>query len=210
MNSSPDLHRFPSAEDAPVSAPALRKVRATMLTQPRTADNDESCADPATPADDGDSWACHALAVNGFRDAVVSRPSSFDLNVAVRAYRDRVIGDMIGQLIARTWSMVRRAYARHRQYRLASATYDALRELDDHTLRDLGLYRDQISLVAAEQAGVAAPTRAHAGSATMGPRVNAPDPRPAADGFDDERRSRTTLLTYQPRETTASAVVPGA
>lgn len=52
------------------------------------------------------------------------------------------------------------AHARERR-RLAGATYMVLRNLDAHTLRDIGLHRSESGSVAAEIAGAAEPTRIH-------------------------------------------------
>ena len=59
-------------------------------------------------------------------------------------------------------AIVRRAHARHRQRQAAKAIYDTLWDLDDRTLRDLGLDRSEITSVAAEVTGGAEPTRVRA------------------------------------------------
>jgi uncharacterized protein YjiS (DUF1127 family) len=56
-------------------------------------------------------------------------------------------------------AFARRAYARHQQHRQMKSIGDLLRGLDDHTLRDLGFHRSEISSVAAEMAGAAECTR---------------------------------------------------
>lgn len=53
----------------------------------------------------------------------------------------------------------RRALVRARQRRQARAIYNALQQLDDRTLHDLGFYRDEIASVAAETTGQAEHTR---------------------------------------------------
>jgi uncharacterized protein YjiS (DUF1127 family) len=58
--------------------------------------------------------------------------------------------------------LLRRVIARHRQRREAWSAYDALRRLDDRTLRDLGFSRSELTSVAAEFAGDAEHTRVRA------------------------------------------------
>ena len=55
---------------------------------------------------------------------------------------------------------LRDAYARHRQRRRAYSLYNELRMLDDHSLRDLGIDRSEITSVASEAAGIAEQSRA--------------------------------------------------
>jgi uncharacterized protein YjiS (DUF1127 family) len=54
---------------------------------------------------------------------------------------------------------VRRLRQAHRRRADARGLRDALQGLDDRTLRDLGFHRDEISSIAAEATGVAAPSR---------------------------------------------------
>jgi uncharacterized protein YjiS (DUF1127 family) len=56
-------------------------------------------------------------------------------------------------------AFARRAYARYRQRREASALRDTLRQLDDRMLHDLGFDRSEISSVAAEFTREAESTR---------------------------------------------------
>ena len=67
-----------------------------------------------------------------------------------------------GGLIAALRSIgivARRIYARWRRVRDTRATYYALRELDDRTLRDLGFDRSELTSIAAEASGQAGRTR---------------------------------------------------
>jgi uncharacterized protein YjiS (DUF1127 family) len=77
--------------------------------------------------------------------------------------RDRsfTLGEIIVAAIQAAGAIARRAYARHRQRRQAMAGYDALRQLNDHTLRDLGFHRSETRSVA-EVTREAARTRVRA------------------------------------------------
>ena len=66
-----------------------------------------------------------------------------------------LVGDLIATAIRRIGAAVLRAYTRYRQSRHAKATYEALHQLDDRSLHDLGFARDEIRSVAAEMAGEA-------------------------------------------------------
>ena len=62
----------------------------------------------------------------------------------------------------RSGAIARRALARLPTYREARSIRNALRDLDDRTLRDLGFDRSEISSVAAEFAGLTEKTRTRA------------------------------------------------
>jgi uncharacterized protein YjiS (DUF1127 family) len=81
---------------------------------------------------------------------------------AARAHRSFTLGEIIVAAIQAAGAIARRAHARHRQRRQAMATCDALRRLDDRTLRDLGFDRSEIVSVAAEFDGDAERTRVRA------------------------------------------------
>jgi uncharacterized protein YjiS (DUF1127 family) len=53
--------------------------------------------------------------------------------------------------IEKAAAFTRRLRARRRQQREAWTAYDALRQLDDHTLRDLGFERSELKLVVSEE-----------------------------------------------------------
>ena len=57
-------------------------------------------------------------------------------------------------------AVARRGYARWARRRHARATYLALSEIDERTLRDLGLHRSELMSVATEISGGAESTRA--------------------------------------------------
>jgi uncharacterized protein YjiS (DUF1127 family) len=72
-----------------------------------------------------------------------------------RAHPSYTLREIIVAVIQAAGAIARRAYAHHRQRRQARAIYDALRELDDRTLHDLGFDRSEITSIAAEVTGEA-------------------------------------------------------
>ncbi|MEO8751635.1 MAG: DUF1127 domain-containing protein [Casimicrobiaceae bacterium] len=79
-----------------------------------------------------------------------------------RAPRREPIGDWLRAGIAAARAIAAfalGALAGYRQYRMAKASRDALLQLDDRMLRDLGLHRDEVGSVAAELSGQAERTR---------------------------------------------------
>ncbi len=87
---------------------------------------------------------------------------SYQLHQAASAHRSLILGQAIAAAIQATVAIARRALARHRQRRQARVTYDALRQLDDRMLRDLGFDRSEITSIATEVAGEAECTRVRA------------------------------------------------
>lgn len=135
----------------------------TIIVQHGTAGND-----PAISEDDAEPWTPHALAANGYGDLAIAdtaasaRPTSYDLHQAARAHRAFVLGGIIVAAICAAAAIARSAYTRHWQRRRASAIYDALQQLDDRTLHDMGFDRSEIFSVAAEVAGEVESTRVRA------------------------------------------------
>ena len=132
-----------------------------------TPGNDAAYEDPAISAE---AWARHALAANGFgdgaavgdgaiTDAPSARPTSYELYHAARAHRSFTLGEIIVAVMQAVAAIARQALARYAQHQRARSMYDALRQLDDHTLRDLGFDRSEIRSVVAELAGKAECTR---------------------------------------------------
>ena len=140
----------------------------TVILRHGPAGNDAACEDPAISKDDSEPWARHALAANGFGDVGITdtapsaRPASYDMYHAVRAHRSLALGQIIIAAIKAVEAFARRALARHKQRRQARVAYDALHQLDDRTLRDLGFDRSEIMSLAAEVTGEAECTRVRA------------------------------------------------
>ena len=81
---------------------------------------------------------------------------------AISANVTFTLGKFIVAAIQAVGAIVRRAHARHRQRQQAKDIHDTLWDLDDRTLRDLGLDRGEITSLAAEVTGRAEPTRVRA------------------------------------------------
>lgn len=117
-----------------------------------------------------EAWARHALAANGFgdgagrydgaiADAGSARPTRYELYHAARAYRSFTLGEIVAAVMQAVAAFARRALALYAQHQRARSLYDALSQLDDRTLRDLGFDRSEIRSVVAELAGKAERTR---------------------------------------------------
>jgi uncharacterized protein YjiS (DUF1127 family) len=93
-------------------------------------------------------------------DSIVrSKPVAWHLHQATRAHRSHAMGEIFAATARAVAAMLRDAYAGYVRRREAKAVRLALGELDDRTLRDLGLDRSEIGSVAAEVAGGAERTR---------------------------------------------------
>jgi uncharacterized protein YjiS (DUF1127 family) len=122
--------------------------------------------DPPIDLDDIEAWARQARGVNGLggdddagAPAASSPPNSCELQRAARIERAFTLAEIIAETVWAVGAFARRAYARYRQRREASAFYEALRQLDDHVLRDLGIDRSELRSVVAEATGAAEHTR---------------------------------------------------
>jgi uncharacterized protein YjiS (DUF1127 family) len=118
---------------------------------------DASREHPAINEDDIEAWARHARGLNGLGgDAEAGAPaasallSAYELHRAARIERAFTLAEIIAEMVWAVGAFARRAYARYRQRREASALRDTLRQLDDRMLHDLGFDRSEISSVAAE------------------------------------------------------------
>ncbi len=95
----------------------------------------------------------------GDRDDLSSWPLGYALYQHARAIRAAALGTVMARTYGALCEMTRRAIERHRQRRHARVTYQTLSRLDDHTLRDLGFDRLEISSLAAESSGSVESTR---------------------------------------------------
>jgi len=101
-------------------------------------------------------WARRAFAANGLADdAIGPAPAGDDMLRVAQARRADFLGDSVVATIKAVSGFVQQAYARFQRARRASDIYDALRQLDDTTLRDLGFDRSELRSVAIEAAAQA-------------------------------------------------------
>ena len=181
MRKSIDLDSVSAREDvAPrvVIAPSDASLDILQRTVPG---NDATYEDPAIS--DTEAWARHALAANGFGDgagvgddaipdAASARPTNYELYHAARTHRSFTLGEIIVALMQAFAAIARQALVRHAQRQQAKSTYDALRQLDDRTLRDIGFHRSEIRSVAAELTGKTECTRVRTTSRSRSPGSN--------------------------------------
>lgn len=163
------------------------------------------------------AWARHAGAANGFGDlptndeAFRAAPSSYDRYQAARAHRAVVLGELMAAAMQWLDALVRRAYLRNRERREARAAYEALRRLDDRTLRDLGFHRSETMSIAAELASEEEPTRTRLGRVADSQASGAHD---AAEGTGDvpphPRRSPMPAERYASSTPRAAAALAAA
>lgn len=132
---------------------------------------------PAINVDDLEAWARHARGVNGLggdaeagTPATSAAPSAYELHRAARIDRAFTLAEILAEMVWAVGAFARQAYVRYRQRREASALREALRRLDDHTLRDLGFDRSEIGSVVAEVTGEAERTRLRVVLAPYDPR----------------------------------------
>jgi uncharacterized protein YjiS (DUF1127 family) len=143
----------PLLEEAALPLPRAT-APVTRLRAPSV--NDRRAAPPALGVE---AWPWHLVpptrsADADAREAVsLAWPLSSELHQDAQRRRAAFLGGLISAGIRAVGGAVRRAHARYRQRRTERATYVALHDLDDRSLRDLGFSRDEIRSVAAELAG---------------------------------------------------------
>jgi uncharacterized protein YjiS (DUF1127 family) len=132
------------------------------------ASNDAAYANDRDRAVELDGWARRTSSASGFGDAQVEAqvmPQAHDAYqgmVEARAARSARLAGLVTALIAAMSATGHRLRASWSSARAARATYLALRDLDSHTLHDLGLDRSEMRSVAAEIAGQSDRTRVQA------------------------------------------------
>jgi len=158
---------------APIPEPAGAKQARVAAQTPAAARASRPSANrpdidhtPAMPSLGAEAWPWYVVspvapanAAEGADAASAVWPLATELYRAARRRQAAFLGDMIAAAMRAAGDGVRKALAGYRSYRRARATHEALQSLDDRTLRDLGLARDEIRSVAAEMAGEAERSR---------------------------------------------------
>ena len=165
MRNSTNVDSVIAPEEAMLRGVVTCRDAAIVVSRHKQVDHDAARNDAPLTKDEIESWAHYARAANGlgdFETAAGMRPplsSSHELRRAALAHRSFALGEIVVAAFRAAGAMARRAYVRYRQHRRTRAVYDTLRELDGHTLRDLGFDRSEIRSVAAELTGEAERTR---------------------------------------------------
>lgn len=116
--------------------------------------------------DAGEATTPLTLAANGFDETAQLRSGRYrslgaaELNAAARADRSQRLGAFLVAAAGAAFGGLRQRLARFDRWRRERATVLALHELSDHTLRDLGLHRSEITSFAREIEHPASATRA--------------------------------------------------
>jgi len=114
---------------------------ATMVAHASQAVNDDFCADEV-PRPWEARTRTHHVVMERRHDNPSDRPWRHSFTRSARMARALAVGDALARLFLGLRTAVRRAYARYRENRAGKVAFDALRQLNHHTLRDIGLYRD--------------------------------------------------------------------
>ena len=168
MRKSTDSYDSVALEGVAARDMITRRSAAVTVLRREAARNDDTLEEPASSREELDAWARHASAASGFGDDgsptgdTWAWATSYELQSSARARRAFGIGEIVAAMVLAVSEAGRRAYARYRQWRVAAETYDTLRRLDDHELKDLGFDRSELASVAAEAAGTVTPTRKRA------------------------------------------------
>lgn len=178
MNSTAEFNDVATFES--VARPRANRSHAPgTIVAFTSARNDAICTEPAEGVaiypdeNELEAWARHAFGANGFGDAAITRPASSirspSLGVTsaelARTARAQHSPDLRTLLFAAWRAAIaagQRMLARHRQHRQVMETHDALTQLNDDVLRDLGFHRSELMSVATELAGGAERTRVRA------------------------------------------------
>jgi uncharacterized protein YjiS (DUF1127 family) len=167
MRTSAELQiRAPREAPAPAAASGA-STRIIPLRQPSASDRAavrEAVAGNAAP------WRSPSDAVSTGDTIPSDWSSSYALYMAARSQRALVLGELAAVEVQAVAEAAHALVQRYRRMRRAAAAREALRQLDDRTLHDLGIDRSEIASIAAESAGAAEQSRTQV---VRGPRSRA-------------------------------------
>jgi uncharacterized protein YjiS (DUF1127 family) len=163
MNRTAELERQVSFGDVATSVPARETARIVPLRQPAPSDR---AAGMEAVAGNGSAALQRGLVTPAdiaTGDTIPSNwSSSYAVYQAARTNRAFVLGELAAVAMQIVADFVRDMAERYRRSRRESAAREALSQLDDRTLHDLGIDRSEIASVAAEAAGKATLSRVNA------------------------------------------------
>ena len=138
--------------------------RSAHVTRLRTEPSVNDATRAVAPMLGEEAWPWHLVPstrsdVDATEAAYAAWPSSHDLYREAQLRRAALLGDVMAAALRALGAALRKVYARYRQLEAERATYEALHQLDDRSLRDLGFVRDEIRSVAAELTGRAEHSR---------------------------------------------------
>jgi uncharacterized protein YjiS (DUF1127 family) len=163
MHNSTELLQFAASDETAAPDVLARGDAPIFFLRHEPASNDDAPVDPPSSREQIETWMRHTVAANGFggspETVLMTKPESWALHRAARAYRAYAIGEIIAALLVGAVDFVREVHARWLKRSRSRAIHAAFGELDDHALRDLGLHRSEIGSLAAEVTGGAERTR---------------------------------------------------
>jgi uncharacterized protein YjiS (DUF1127 family) len=163
MRQSADVDEHAVREVHAVRAVAALRDSPAVSLRPARCGNDAAWDDMPDFSREIELREVHGLPATNLGHVLISdgAPSLWTSEIHGAAYARRAafLGTLIAALMETIRRRVHRARAHYRQRREARGTHDALHELDDRALHDLGFDRGEISSIAQEAAGGAERTR---------------------------------------------------
>lgn len=152
-----------SALERQAATPTVLGIVKTTYPRHRTAAVNEANFDRAAVLE---AWARHAAVANGFGESplptgAVTAPPAASL-ATNRGDRSASFGAIVAAVGSAIAAAARRAWQRWREQRDLRRTVVALAELDERTLKDIGVSGQEIGSLAAELAGRAERSRRQA------------------------------------------------
>jgi uncharacterized protein YjiS (DUF1127 family) len=167
MSRTAELERHAPFENVATSASADGRPRIVPLRQP--ARSDRVAGIEAVAGNVGEPWLQHGLANVGDVSSAATISSDWSSSQAIyqaaRAHRAFVLGELAAVAMQIVADFVRSMAERYRRRRREFETREALYQLGDRTLHDLGIDRSEIASIAAETAGASEVSRTRVANA---------------------------------------------